>query len=140
MADYSKEQLQELYKNLPKELQEAVFSKKNGDKIYESCARNGIKEDGKINGVAKYTGHVLLGLLSPDNLQKKLEEEVKIKKDKAEQIALEINRFVFSPVKDSLETLYKIEIKADLKTREDAIPSLSEEKPKREDTYRESIE
>lgn len=138
MADYPKEQLQELYENLPEELQEAISSEKSGDNIYEACTRNNVSKNDEINEVAKYTAYVLLGLLSPDDFQKKLEKEVKIKKDAAKQIALEINRFIFFPVKDSLEGLYKIEIKSDLKTRKKTTGSVQPSKGK--DKYREPIE
>jgi len=138
MADYPKEQLQELYENIPEELQGAMSSEKTGDSIHSACTRNGINKSDKINEVAKYTGYVLLGLLSPDDFQKKLEKEVKIKKDIAKQIALEINRFVFFPVKDSLEGLYKTEIKADLKSQKTTTPSKTPvQPPKGKDRYRE---
>ena len=138
MPDYPKEQLQELYENLPEELREAISSEESGDNIYKACTRNNVSKNDKINEVAKYTAYVLLGLLSPDDFPKKLEKEVKIKKDSAKQIALEINRFIFFPVKDSLEGLYKTEVKSDLKARQKAVSSVQPSKGK--DKYREPIE
>ena len=136
MVDYPKKQLKQLYENLPKNLQKAVFSDKNGEYIYEACTRNNIEKNDIIHEVAKYTGYVLLGLLSPNDFQKRLEEEVKIEKAKAKQIALEINRFVFFPVKNSLEALYKTTIQTQKDDTSQPIPK----KPKRKDEYRESIE
>ena len=133
--DYPKEQLQKLYENLPSDLQQAVFSEKNGKIIYEACTRNGIQDNNKINQFSKYTAYVLLGLLSPDNFPQKLEKELKIKKETIRQITLEINRFIFLPVKDSLEALYDIKIKSfPVKKKMSELKS-----PKRKDKYREPI-
>ena len=112
MVDYKPEQLKELYQNLPEELQDALYSQKNGDYVHEICERNKVKKHEKIETVSKYVGYVLLGLLPPDNFGKKIQKELEIKKEKANQIALEINRFVFFPSKNSLEKLYQIKMKS----------------------------
>ncbi len=49
MLNYPKEQLWELYENLPKELQEAIFSSENADKIYDICTRNGDNKEDVIS-------------------------------------------------------------------------------------------
>ena len=132
MVDYKQEQLKELYQNLPKELQEALYSEKNGDYIQEICERSNIKKELRINLVSKFVGHVLLGLLPPANFGKKIQRELGLKKEKADQIALEINRFVFLPSKESLEKLYQVK----LKEQDKKAKILS----KKTDSYREAIE
>ena len=142
MPDYPKDQLWELYENLPKELQEAIWAEKNADFISDICSRNGINEDKVISEIAKNITYILLGLLPPNELAQVLEKEIKIEKKQAKQIALEVNRFILLPVKDSLEALYKIEIKPQLEP--DSTPIESEiEPPKKtikKDRYRESAE
>ncbi|MCD6402410.1 hypothetical protein J7L36_00965 [bacterium] len=138
---YTKEQFWKLYKNLPQELKNALFSEETSDAIYETCKRNKVPEE-KVGGITEYVGHVLLGVLSPDEFQKTLEKELKLKKTTAKKVAQEINRFVFYPVKGALEEIYKIEIKS--------APVLAEKKvtpskevptpPKVTDKYREPIE
>ena len=139
MPNYSKEQLLQLYKNLPKDLQKAIYSKENADNIQEICTRNGIVKQGRIFDVAKNVAYVFLGLLPPTEFQEVLEIELKLEKNKVERIASEITRFVFLPVKSSLESLYKTEIKQRTKTSLEA-PVPTEKKVERKDVYREQIE
>lgn len=136
--EYTQEQLWKLYEKLPGELKEAIFSVGTADGIYDICERNGVEE---ISEVAKYTGWVLFGVLSPDEFQKTLEKEIELKKDKAKKVAREINRFIFYPVKTSLEEIYKTPLTPPPAGIEVAPPP--EEKPKappRDDVYREPVE
>jgi hypothetical protein len=137
---YTKEQLKKLYKDLPDELKEAIFSMETVDSIYDICARNEIE---KVKELAKYIGRVLLGVLPPDEFEETIKKELKIEKDKAKKVAREIDRFIFYPVKTSLEEIYKIEIAPPAKPKVTPPPKPPGEKPKappKEDVYRESIE
>lgn len=106
-VDRYKDFLQELYYELPKDLQETGYSEENARNIQEICIRNGVVDSDTQFEVAKYTGFVMLGLLPPNEFQKALEEGVKLNKAVAKQIAREINNSVFLAVKASLEVLYK---------------------------------
>jgi hypothetical protein len=141
--EYTQEQLWKLYQKLPDELKEAIFSSETADDIYDICLRNGIEDD-RISEIARYTGRVLLGILPLDEFQKTLEKEIKLEEDKAKKVAREIDRFIFYPVKTSLEEIYKIEIAPPAKPKVTPPPKPPEEKPKappkEEDVYREPIE
>jgi len=142
--EYSKEQLWKLFEKLPQELKEAVFSEETAENISEICARNKIEESEKISSVAKYTGRVLVGLLPPTDFQETLEKEVKLAKERAKRVAQEINRFIFYPVKSSLEKIHEVEITAPAKPLK-ATPRPEEKPPAlpkeaKEDVYRESVE
>jgi len=63
MPDYPKEQLRELYKDLPKDLQKATFSEEVATNIQEVCAENNITDDDVIFDITKNIGYVFLGLL-----------------------------------------------------------------------------
>ena len=152
MPDYPSEQLWPLYEKLPEDLQEAIFSEKTAETIYDICTRNGLVKE-KISEVAKYTGYVMLGVLAPAEFQKTLQDELKLENDLAKNIALEITRFIFFPLKESLEALYKIEMrslkpKISLPSIEPEVGSAPEiEKPveketkeEKRDPYREPIE
>jgi len=139
-GEYTKEQLWKLYEKLPEELKEAVFAEETANNIDDICTRNGI-EDNRISEIARYTGRVLMGVLPPEDFQETLEKELKLEKDLAKKVSQEINRFIFYPVKASLEELYKIEIAPPAKPT--GITPPPEEKPPvppGEDIYRESIE
>ena len=143
MPEYPKEQLWKLYQDLPKDIQGAIWAEKNADFIHDICVRNKVVKESKISEIAKNITYVLLGLLPPNEFQDVLKKELKLKKAEAEQIALEINRFVFLPVKNSLEGLYDIEIKPGLKPKADSLSSKTAQakrEPKKEDKYRETLE
>ena len=130
----------EALRKAPQELKETIFSEETAESIGEVCDKNRVEEE-KISEVARYTGRVLVGLLPPAEFQETLERELKLKKEKAKKVSQEINRFVFYPVKSSLEELYKIEITPPAKPTKITLPS--EEKapvPSKEDVYREPIE
>jgi len=139
----TREQCWQLYQKLPQELKDALFAEETTDDIYDICKRNRILE--KLSPIVEYVGQVLIGVLPPEEFQETLEKEVKLKKEVAKKVAQEIHRFIFFPVKSSLEELYKIEIAPPAKP---AIPSSvrtpeavpPEEKPRRPDIYREPIE
>ena len=132
------------------------------DGVYDICERSGIKGE-RITELSNYVGKVLLGILPLDELQEKLEKEMKIEKTEAKKIVREIFRVILYPVKSSLEGLYQIEIipptsvketvkkekKSSIKSKTSAVPKekpttpLAEEKsttPQTTDKYREPIE
>jgi len=136
MPNYPKEQLRELYKNIPKDLQKASFSEEVATNIQEICSKNKVTDNDMIFDITKNIGYVFLGLLAPNEFSDVLEKELKLNKKIAEQVTSEITRLIFLPLKKSLEALYQIKIKAE-KTQTEKKP---EEKPKRKDQYREKIE
>lgn len=139
MAEYSKEQLKELYEKLPKKMQDALYSEENGRNIKEICEKNSIKDNETLFGINKYVGFVLMGLLPPDKLASVFEKELKIEKAKSEEISSQIGHLVFYPVKDILEPLYgiKMVIKPIKKAPETKVKNYTENK---EDSYREPVE
>lgn len=144
---YTSEQFWELYEKLPQELKDALFAEETGNNIYEVCQKN--ETEGMLEDIVDLVGQALVGLLPPEEFQNNLEKELGLEKETAKKVAHEINRFVFYPVKPTLEQLYsmgttagekKPEV-APLKTNGEKPPT--EEKPaitSREDTYREPIE
>jgi hypothetical protein len=121
------EKFWKLYKTLPQELQEALFSEKTGEEVLDICQRYGVLERGEE--ILDVVGLVLLGLLPPEDFKIALEKDLKISPSVAEGINREVFRFVFFPVKLSLEKIYKIEIEEE-----------GAGKKKIEDIYREPIE
>ena len=136
MPDYPKEQLWELYEQLPKDLQKATFSEEIGQTIQNICNKEGVADDDLIFNITKNIGYVFLGLLAPDDFLKTLKTELKIEKTKADQIYSEITKSVFSSVKKSLENLYETKIEV----KETKSEQRSKPKPKKSDSYREAIE
>jgi len=136
---YTSEQFWKLYANLPQELKDALFAEETGNNTYEICERNEIAE--KLGDVVDYIGQVLVGVLPPDDFQETLEKDLGIEKETAKKVTREINRFIFYPVKMSLEELYKKEIAPPAKPT--TITPPPEEKPPvptKDDVYREPVE
>ncbi len=97
-----------LYNSLPKSLQKVISSKELGDNLEDICTKFEILNS--LYEINDFVGDVLLGLLPPNEFQKKIENELDLKKEKAKKITREINRYIFYPVKSSLEDVYNIEI------------------------------
>ncbi len=138
MPDYPKEQLWELYKDLPKNLQNALFSSEIGDNIYEICERNGV-EGKKASEVSKNIGYVFLGLLPPSDFQQVLKKEIGLTPKTAEDISIEIERFIFLPLRKNLEAIYKETIKVRKPKKKTSFLKKEAISSKKKDEYRESI-
>lgn len=142
---YTQEQLDKVLETLPDELHEAMFSMETADVIWNVCKKQGMM-DKRMGEIAKYTGYVLMGLMLPAEFLTVLEEELKLPKKTAEEMARDINRFIFYPVKPALEQLHSMEVGA--KAKEKSMVELGEEpeeqkppeEPRGEDTYREPLE
>lgn len=136
---YTSEQFWKLYEKLPQELKDALFTEETGNAIYDTCKRNEILEN--LDQIVDYVGQVLIGVLPPEEFQGTLEKELNLEEGVAQKVSREINRFIFYPVKSSLEELYKIEISPPAKPFGTTPPP--EEKPsvpQKEDVYREPVE
>ncbi len=104
-----KSQFIKFYKSLPKELQDAYFSEENVKLINDLCQKNDFNEDQKIQ-IFYFIYDVLLGLIPIEEAQNIFGQEIEIESKKMNQkIYLQIYRNIFSPIKKSLISLYKID-------------------------------
>ena len=143
---YTQEQLDKMQEKLPEELKEAIFSMETAEEIGKTCESYGIA-DNRVGQVSDLAGHVLMGLLLPQDFAGVLEKEVQLPKVLAKAIARDLNRLVFYPVKPALEQLHKMEIEVSAKI---TTPKASEEEPtskeqpkqesRPDDPYHESLE
>jgi len=147
LEEYPKEKLQEIYEILPEDLKKALFSQEIAGTINDICAEENMEEK-QVSQIIKYVGYVFLGLLSPNDFEKTIREDLFLKEYLASRINRQITSLVFLPLKTRLELIYKIEIKFPKEVIEEKL--LSEEEPPEEekissgkgqkDTYREPIE
>ncbi|MDO8470973.1 MAG: hypothetical protein Q7S63_03365 [bacterium] len=129
MAEYTQEQLEQTYEKLPDELQEAIFSVQTADAIRTACEKQGIT-DARVGEVAADAGLVLMGLLMPEDFPGAIEKKVGLQKDALSQLAHEINRFIFFPVKESLSQIHIIVQGKPSPSRAPATAALEEQAPK----------
>ena len=145
LTSYTKEQVAKVREKLPEELQEALFSLETTNAIANACLKQNISNANNIK-ITEYVGYVLLGLALPQDFEQLLQKDLKIPKKKAQEIAREINRFIFYPVKPALEQLHSTQITAAPRSstskpipQEAAQPELSE-KSSGPDIYQEPLE
>ncbi|MBI4127571.1 MAG: hypothetical protein HY459_00720 [Parcubacteria group bacterium] len=141
---YTQEQLEQIYQKLPEELQETLFSLETSENIGQVCESYGVGDE-RVSEIARYAGHVIMGLILPQEFSGVLETDVKLPKTLADAIARDINRLVFYPIKPALEQLHRMEIEVTAKIitpkpEEAETTEEKQEEPKRDDTYREPIE
>ena len=142
MPAYSKEQLNNLFDQLPEELQETIFSLDTSENILNVCRTYGLLSE-EVGQISECVGQVLMGLLPPSDFQRAIQDRVGIPEVLARAVTREIHRFVFYPVKPALEQLYKIEIAPSEKPTEKPGVETEQKKPEAlptKDTYREPIE
>ncbi len=134
----TKKQYWELFQKLPDELKNQLLSEETANNIFSVCDRYEIDQ---VSQLASIAGDVLLGILKPDEFEKNIEQELELKKDIAKKVTQEINRFIFYPVKSSLEKLHSMEITppAQMKTP-GPITEKRSAAPKRKDSYREPVQ
>lgn len=146
MTTYTQEQLDKLYKNLPEELQEAIFSMETAEDIGSTCESYGIA-DNRVGEISDLVGRVLMGLLLPQEFAKALKESIQLPEVLAQAISQDINRLIFYPVKSSLESLHKIEVEASAKVttpspehlNEQPREQKNEQQERFDDPYREEL-
>ena len=103
---YTQEEILKLFKKLPEELKEAIYSDETANHILDICERNKIEK----GSIGVMVSDVLYGLLPLNEFQKTIEQELKLEEEKAKKITREVSRFIFYPVRIYLEKLYEIEI------------------------------
>lgn len=97
----------DFYKNLPKDLQEAILSVDSAEKIRAIGEKYHLAID-KMGEMADETGLVMLGLTSPREFIPNLASRLNVDKEMARKIAEEINGQVFVRVRESLKKVHAI--------------------------------
>ncbi len=134
------EETYKLFKVLPEDIKECLLSEETAKTIGRIGEKRGIKEE-NISKLAKLVGDVLIGLLAPNNLPGKLEKELAVDGETAEDIFQEVKRFILFSVKRGLAELYDEEFFSAAKKiekKESAINGKQEKSS--DDTYREVVE
>ena len=132
--NYAQEEFWKLYKDLPKNLQDSLFSEETGNNIEKICRRYDIED--KFSDILNLTGQVLLGLLPVEEFEKVLIRDINISMSNAREISREVIRFIFFPVREELVQVYGLGSLSDKKMAEEISSAPREER----DTYREPLE
>lgn len=129
----SLEQYQEIFNKLPKERQDLILSEETAKSVFDACMASDIDVD-KIPEVAKYVGYVLANIIKEGDFVDALVKEVGLERKIALQIDEDLTRWLFSK-----PTVPKTEDRVE---KMEEMETVVEEReiPRRQDTYRESIE
>lgn len=102
--EYTKDYFWEIYKQLPEELKDALFSDNNNDLVTNICTQAKLDED-QTSIVAKYVGRVIMGLLPIDEFPITIELELNISQDLANQIHRQIYISIFKHLRIALNKI-----------------------------------
>lgn len=105
--NYSYEQMREMYLELPEDLKDAYFSVDISDKIAQIGGKHGLEVD-KMGQLGGEVGYILLGITHPNKFIPNLADKLGLDKTKAREIAEEINKEIFFPIRDSLRKIHNI--------------------------------
>lgn len=105
---YDYEKLMELYAALPQVLKDAIFSVHVAEKIMQTGKKFGLSVD-QTSILAYETGLVMVGALHPRSYIQHIEESVNVDRQKATDIAKEVNHEIFFPVREALKKLHNME-------------------------------
>lgn len=102
--EFTKDYFWEVYKQLPEDLKEALFSDKNNEVVSHICAQAGLSEE-QLAIVAKFIGRVIMGLLPLDEFPVTIELELNISQDLTSQITRQIYISIFKHLRVSLNKI-----------------------------------
>ncbi|MDP3948640.1 MAG: hypothetical protein Q8Q17_01675 [bacterium] len=90
---------------MPEILREAMSSEANSDIVWKTAENEHLPED-KIMVVSRLVGYVLMGFVHPEDLARELHDNLGIDSRIAASIAEPINKKIFQPLREELETIY----------------------------------
>lgn len=138
LPNYTFEEFWSIFEKLPLDIKEAIVGEKTVEVLLRIQQRYGLSED-QLERLTKIVVLVLLGLEEPSRVLRIIEDELNVNYETARGINFEVFRFIFFPVKESLEQIigHKIE--------RPSAPHLPSEQgevrsQRIEDPYREKIE
>ena len=144
MAEELKFELEELKKQYPEiaglidpELLEFIISEKFLSDITQICQNNGVTDEKQIEKITYRAVLAIFGEVPKENLAQILELGADIESEKAKKIHLELNRLIFSQLKELEEIPEPI---ADTSLAMPEETEIKQRKTRRRDTYRESVE
>ena len=106
---YSKEQLYEIYRGLPEEIQDVMASMNSTYTIRTIGQKYGLHID-KIGELSDEIGLTMLGLTKSDDFLSHLKNRLQLDQATAEQITREVNGQIFLPIRESLMKLHANEV------------------------------
>ena len=105
MAEFPQEEIKKRYDSLPQSLRELMFSEEKSDVLWEIGEAYHIN-DAKLSIISRLIGYVILGLVRPEDLQKKIESEAHIDGRIAQSLSEDIEKKILSQSLSDIQALY----------------------------------
>lgn len=141
MEKIPRQELWEIFENLPNALKDAIFSEETAETIGNICQINKIEN---ISVFAIIVGRTLMGLLPVKDFEEMIKYELGISPEIAKKSASEAEHYIFNPLKDDLDFIYGEgagkRAKEETSDTQDDKPWAGPKKHAWEDTYREPVE
>lgn len=106
MIKISKHQANQRYDTLPEILKDALFSLSNAEEVSRICQLNHLPPE-IASMVAMLVGQVILGFIHPDDLVNEIRSNIDINPQIADSVVKEIDRKIFTPIRNDLLKIYK---------------------------------
>ena len=105
ITELNQNQFRDRFQNLPNPLRKAISSVETSNKIFEIAKKYDLLID-KTGELAAETGLLMLGVTHPNDFVGNLAERLQVDRATASKIADDINREIFSPVREHLRALF----------------------------------
>ncbi|OGZ06206.1 MAG: hypothetical protein A2845_00140 [Candidatus Lloydbacteria bacterium RIFCSPHIGHO2_01_FULL_49_22] len=102
---YTKEDLLSIYRSLPDDLQDVIFSPQTSE-YYDAIATKFVLSTAQRKSLSHQSSLLLMGVTQPQQFVIALTDELKISREQAALIAQDLNLNIFNSVKGSLTALY----------------------------------
>ncbi|MEK7646350.1 MAG: hypothetical protein AAB381_01490 [Patescibacteria group bacterium] len=104
MKQFSAEQIQERFEQLPKDLQEAISSPEINTAIQAIGDKHSLHID-QLGELVDLIGLVMLGLIPSKEFVKNLSNQANIRESVSAEIADDVNKEIFSKIKSAMQSL-----------------------------------
>lgn len=102
---YTKEDLLSIYRSLPDDLQDVIFSPETSE-YYDAVAKKFTLNTAQREALSHQSSLLLMGITQPQQFVIALTDELKVSREQAALIAQDLNLNIFNSVKGSLTALY----------------------------------
>ncbi len=109
MANYSEEKIESQYQKLPQVLKNALYDPEIAEKIFSIGEKHKLTIE-KIGFLAEEAGYIVLGLSRPEEFVNALKERLAVDESEAREIAKDISREIFLPLRSALKSAHETEI------------------------------
>lgn len=117
---YTKEQIQDNFDKLPKEVQDAIVSNDTFKNLQSIGQKYQLHID-QAGELGSETGLLMMGLTPPSQFADNLVERLRIGKDTASQITTDVNIQILQPLKEHLMSLTSTENQEEGLTKDDIL-------------------